>query len=491
MKLPGWIGAVVVAALAMATRRVRRQHAAAVDVRSAGQRASASPATNGSAGIRRRPTPSQLATFRYAAYVDGNSRRARRRLLRRRERQRRSRATAGCPRWRPAPTRSSSCRFVVDNGIVIESGRSAALRVTVTGATAGTASPPTLAAHRRSSTTADGAELRLDVAHGRSSTSPTAIAVAPDGRVFVAERAGRVRVLRERRARSAARARHRRGADDERLRGRTARAGPRCAVRAHALRLRRLHRRRPRTSTRRFRVVALPRSRRPARRARRAARSGFRPRARPAAALGDRPGWPAVCRVRRRPPAPAARPALASYSGKILRLNTDGTTPQDQPAGIPVFASRLSVAARAGLASGDRRALDRRREAARLEELRVSLPPAERRARRPRRGSPLPPGPAPRRSPSIAGRSCRRWRAICSSPPKKRVTCCGCASTSAIRRALVSSERLLQDVGGPIRAVASRPTASSTWRPTRRAAAGAEVGSLLLALLLAACSRDR
>jgi glucose/arabinose dehydrogenase len=32
-------------------------------------------------------------------------------------------------------------------------------------------------------------------------------------------------------------------------------------------------------------------------------------------------------------------PAVASYSGKVLRLNTDGTTPQDQPSGNPVFAT--------------------------------------------------------------------------------------------------------------------------------------------------------
>jgi glucose/arabinose dehydrogenase len=34
-------------------------------------------------------------------------------------------------------------------------------------------------------------------------------------------------------------------------------------------------------------------------------------------------------------------PAQASYSGKLLRLNADGTTPQDQPSGLPVVASEL------------------------------------------------------------------------------------------------------------------------------------------------------
>ncbi len=61
------------------------------------------------------------------------------------------------------------------------------------------------------------------------------------------------------------------------------------------------------------------------------------------------------------PAAAAARAALASYSGKVLRLNTDGTTPQDQPAG-PRVRDRLSVAARTRLASLDRRAVGRRRK---------------------------------------------------------------------------------------------------------------------------------
>jgi glucose/arabinose dehydrogenase len=36
---------------------------------------------------------------------------------------------------------------------------------------------------------------------------------------------------------------------------------------------------------------------------------------------------------------PAARDALASYNGKILRLNPDGTTPEDQPGKSPVYSS--------------------------------------------------------------------------------------------------------------------------------------------------------
>ena len=53
--------------------------------------------------------------------------------------------------------------FVVDNGVVIESGRSAALHVTVTGATADAPPPMANATSTRLLTTTDGAELRLSV----------------------------------------------------------------------------------------------------------------------------------------------------------------------------------------------------------------------------------------------------------------------------------------------------------------------------------------
>ena len=85
--------------------------------------------------------------------------------------------------------------FVVVDGAVIESGRSATLRVTVIGATAGGPSPaPAPPLTSTLVTTSDGAELRLDVLSDHLA-APTALAIAPDGRVFVAEQEGRVRVL--------------------------------------------------------------------------------------------------------------------------------------------------------------------------------------------------------------------------------------------------------------------------------------------------------
>ena len=82
--------------------------------------------------------------------------------------------------------------FTVDGG-VLESGRSAPLRVLV-----GPTTVLSLAASWPSGqvmTTADGVRLRLErVADGLD--DPTDLSVAPDGRVFVTERAGRVRIVR-------------------------------------------------------------------------------------------------------------------------------------------------------------------------------------------------------------------------------------------------------------------------------------------------------
>ena len=109
---------------------------------------------------------------------------------------------------------------------------------------------------------------------------------------------------------------------------------------------------------------ALPRSRGPSRRARGAPRR-HTGRGEPGRGARRRAGWPAVCRIRRGRERRARRERSRPYSGKILRLNTDGTTPEDQPAGI-AGRSRptCSLAARARLASRDRSARGRRREAA-------------------------------------------------------------------------------------------------------------------------------
>ena len=137
----------------------------------------------------------ELATFRYAAYVDGN---------------RVELAGVSCGGASGAftcssrlPTMSSGAHsielvsFVDDNGTLIESAKSATLRVTVTGSTSGTPFPtPGAAPATRFLTTTDNVELRLDLLSDEF-VAPTSLAIAPDGRVFVAERSGRVRILRD------------------------------------------------------------------------------------------------------------------------------------------------------------------------------------------------------------------------------------------------------------------------------------------------------
>lgn len=141
-----------------------------------------------------------FAAVRYAIYVDGT---------------RSELADASCgptqsaagfacsaqlPAMSPGAHTLELASFVV-NGEVLESPRSSPLRVIVAGATAQTAEragawqPGTVLG------TTDHVRLRIDlVADGLS--EPTDVAFAPDRRLFVAERGGRVRVVRDGRLRA-------------------------------------------------------------------------------------------------------------------------------------------------------------------------------------------------------------------------------------------------------------------------------------------------
>jgi glucose/arabinose dehydrogenase len=279
----------------------------------------------------------ELATFRYAAYVDGN---------------RGELAGVSCGGSTGAftcssrlPTMGSGAHsielvsFVVDNGTVIESPKSAALRVTVAGSTAGAPLPtPGAASPTTLLTTADNLELRLDLVSDQFSL-PTALAIAPDGRVFVAERAGGVRILRngtldpepaliedEVQMTSASEGGLLSIALDAQFERThfvfavytvSAPDGPDGTVRFRLVRYREVDGRLGE------RAVLLDR---------------ISVASRPSALLGVGPDG----RLYAAFDAGAIKgrtAALASYSGKVLRLNTDGTTPPDQPAGIPVFAS--------------------------------------------------------------------------------------------------------------------------------------------------------
>lgn len=130
----------------------------------------------------------QLATFSYAAYVDGV-----RRVL--------EGATcpgsggggfdcsAPLPPMTPGQHTIELVSFTVSEDTTLESERSAPLRVTVSAI-----SPSAAIAADATFTTPEGHRLRSTVI-AKGLDDPTDLAVSPDGRVFVVERAGRVRIL--------------------------------------------------------------------------------------------------------------------------------------------------------------------------------------------------------------------------------------------------------------------------------------------------------
>jgi aldose sugar dehydrogenase len=336
MKRPGWIGA---GALALA-----------VALAWCGGGSTPPPSTSDPGGTGERISgnerlgwnqaasdASQLATFRYAAYVDGNrieltdvscgglSESA-------------SPCSSRMPAMAPGAHTIELVSFVTEGGAVIESGRSSPLRVTVTGATAGGTSPPPAAAPAATLlTTADGAELRLDALSDQLEAA-TAIAVAPDGRLFVAEQEGRVRIL----VNGVLEPQPAITIDDALMTSASEGGLLALALDAQFDRTHFLYAAYTIAGpegTRRFRVVRYREA---------GGRLGERvvlldriPAAtRPAASLTTGPDGRLYVALDAAI-STGRTPALASYSGKVLRLNADGTTPQDQPAGIPVFANDI------------------------------------------------------------------------------------------------------------------------------------------------------
>ncbi len=275
----------------------------------------------------------ELATFRYAIYVDG----ARSEL-----------ADASCgssagangfacsgrlPSLTPGQHTLELAAFIVDGGNTLESSRSAPLRVTVTSVLAGARAGSLRAGN--AGTTSDGVPLRLDVVL-QDLDEPSDIAFAPDGRLFVAERDAVVRVVDLRRGTQSA-STIERGADGDRPVEILALALDRDFERTgHVFAA--LAERVPADGgpTRdgfaivRYREVNGRLGERmvllngvPARADRAAAALGIGPDGRLYVALDD--GGDA------RSPDDGA-----SLNGKLLRLNRDGTTPDDQPAGTAV-----------------------------------------------------------------------------------------------------------------------------------------------------------
>ena len=439
MKRPSWTAAAVVTALAaIPACGSSTTPPSTSDPAGSGERISGRERLG---WIQSAADATELASFRYAAYVDSN----RVELA----------ATCGASSGAfscssPMPPMNAGSHsielvsFVLDNDVVIESARSAALRVTVTGTTADAPPPMADASSTRLLTTTDGAELRLSVLPEQLQ-APTAFASAPDGRVFVAERKGGIRVLRD-------------GVIDpipatvidEVLPTAMSEGGLLAlALDADFERTRLLYVAYTILAPEGSRQFRLARYREVDGRLgeRAVLLDGVRAAARPSVALATGPdgrlyvAFDASTRTGR-------TAALASYNGKVLRLNTDGTTPEDQRTG-PVFATDFQSPR--GLAwhpsTGALWVADVKRPD--LEELRVVDPASSASSRR----IPLPGGtgaaalafyrgtllPAFDGDLFVAaeeGRHLLRLRLDPRDPAR-----------------IVSSERLLEDLDSPIRAV--------------------------------------
>jgi glucose/arabinose dehydrogenase len=134
--------------------------------------------------------PNDATFLRFALYVDGT-----RRVLEGESCQTASPTTLDCSAPLPALTPGvhtlELASFITQGDSVIESTRSAAIRVTVAGVVAPADEG---GAQSADFVTADGVRLRADIV-ARGLIDPVDLAVAPDGRVLVAERANRVWVL--------------------------------------------------------------------------------------------------------------------------------------------------------------------------------------------------------------------------------------------------------------------------------------------------------
>ena len=143
-----------------------------------------------------------LATIRYAIYVDGTRTEAAGVTCAASSMAAGFACTARLPTLSPGAHSLQIASFVDDGG-VLESARSAALQVTVTASTtsaaparadAGARAREQPAARSRDGVAAPALETAL-VADGIDDA--TDLAFAPDGRLFVAERAGQVRIVRD------------------------------------------------------------------------------------------------------------------------------------------------------------------------------------------------------------------------------------------------------------------------------------------------------
>jgi glucose/arabinose dehydrogenase len=139
--------------------------------------------------IQQAESAAQVAAFDFAAYVDGN------RHVLQGDTCNGSGTSFECsaqlPSLTPGQHSIELAAFMTSGGSTIESDRSSPLQVTVAGLTA----PPTESLAKNSTlTTSDGHRFSADIVAG-GLDDPSDLAIASDGRVFVTERAGRVRIV--------------------------------------------------------------------------------------------------------------------------------------------------------------------------------------------------------------------------------------------------------------------------------------------------------
>lgn len=270
----------------------------------------------------------ELLSFHYAIYVDGT----RFELIDPSCAQTPTAAGFACTaRLPPMPLGAHSLEFAtfIVDGSAFESARSEPLNVIVVAATAAN----TAAAWEGLLTTADGVRLRAELV-ADNLDKPTDLAFAPDGRLFIAEQRGRVRVVRDGRLQAEPLL----TVDDVALQGggglldlvldpgfdrnhfvyavytTRSQAGPPVF---------RLARFRELQNTLVDRVVLLDDVKASPTRA--SASLGFGPDAKLYAAFDDGGEDRLIG-------------DLSSFSGKVLRLNSDASTPADQPAMTPVYS---------------------------------------------------------------------------------------------------------------------------------------------------------
>ena len=149
------------------------------------------PAT-ASAGHSRRPTPTEVASFQFALYVDGNRTTLAERQLHQRGERRHSTAARMLPTLSTGTHTLELASFVVDGSVTIESPRSAPLRV-ICRRHVDVELLSILHARRHGGA----GEAEPWCRSPKACLLPSDLAFAADGSIFVAERGGTVRVIRD------------------------------------------------------------------------------------------------------------------------------------------------------------------------------------------------------------------------------------------------------------------------------------------------------